>query len=193
MQFGTASYSRFRRPSAGRGHRPSRVADWPCQHLETFAVSCCCWASSRGPSLSSSRRNAVAYFMATHRRAFGRSSIRSSGHPVLLHLALFLRRRPGHGAGCQTREVSRSTVPSSRAARAAVWMLAWPTMLQNLIAGSRAWSITPWWGTSLGTPARRDRRRDPDFHRRHRVFVISVFGREWVYWWPASGGQRPDR
>src|SRR5437588_278818 len=65
----------------------------------------------------------------------------ASGHPVRLHLALCLGRRRGAvEPRCQAGHVTHAAKQLDRSivegplARA-VWMLAWPTMLQNLIAG----------------------------------------------------------
>src|SRR5207249_1661157 len=101
----------------------------------------------------------------------------ASRHPVLLCLALHLRRRAGAmGPGCQAGEVSRSTAPSSRVrSRAPSGCSPGPLCSRTSSAGSRAWSITPWWGTSSGTPATPRDRKSTRLNSSHVSISYAVF------------------
>src|SRR6266702_1280013 len=136
---GRPSCSRFRRPScqAGARHRSRR---WPVSRESSrhSAACSCCSDCSPGRSPSSSRaRWPSRISWATRHKAFGRCSIR--GIPPSCS-ALFGSTSPppgrGHGAWMPSggsKPLDRSIVEGPLAR--AVWMLAWPTMLQNLIAG----------------------------------------------------------
>jgi len=71
-------------------------------------------------------------------------------------------------------------------------MLAWPTMLQNLIAGLQGVSITPWWDTSWGTAGNAAIGVAIQIFIVVIVFVISVFG-GWVCGGPFRWSQRADK
>src|SRR3989475_939997 len=66
---------------------------------------------------------------------------RCAPRDLLLHLALYLGRRGGAvEPGCEAGDVTHASKPLDRSIvegliPRAVWMLAWPTMLQNLIGG----------------------------------------------------------
>src|SRR2546426_7569688 len=108
----------------------------------------------------------------------------ASRHPVLLCLALSLRRRAGAvEPGCQAGEVNPSTAPSSRVrSLAPSGCSPGPRCCKISSAGCRAWSITPWWDTSWGTPATprsaspsRSDRKSTRLNSSHLVISYAVF------------------
>jgi len=137
---------------------------------------------------------AVAYFMGHAPQGFW--PVLNQGAPAILFCFIWLyfsAAARGRGAWMPSaggKPLDRSIVEGPLAR--AVWMLAWPTMLQNLIAGSRAWWITPWWGTSWLRRQRRHRRRIQIFIV-VIVFVISVFGGMGVLVARFAGANEPRR